>query len=142
MSERAAPVTRFARTPSGSSIAYQVIGDSEVSIVSVPPWPRTSRWRGSGRRFGECSRARIAVDAESNELVRVRMERVHRCASWRSRMSPHAGTPEQSSSTESVGVVAVRGFTLLGIDAGTTASLLLGFTRRLLLENPLSLLRW
>ena len=30
-------MTRFARTPSGSSIAYQVIGDGEVSIVSVPP---------------------------------------------------------------------------------------------------------
>jgi pimeloyl-ACP methyl ester carboxylesterase/DNA-binding SARP family transcriptional activator len=37
VSQRAAPVTRFARTPSGSSIAYQVIGDREVSIVSVPP---------------------------------------------------------------------------------------------------------
>ena len=31
------PATRFAKTPSGSSIAFQVIGDSEMSIVSVPP---------------------------------------------------------------------------------------------------------
>jgi len=37
MREHAVPTTRFARTPSGSSIAYQVIGESEVSIVSVPP---------------------------------------------------------------------------------------------------------
>jgi pimeloyl-ACP methyl ester carboxylesterase/DNA-binding SARP family transcriptional activator len=37
MLDRALPETRFARTPSGSSIAYQCIGDGEVTIVSVPP---------------------------------------------------------------------------------------------------------
>ena len=37
MRKHAVPTTRFARTPSGSSIAYHVIGESEVSIVSVPP---------------------------------------------------------------------------------------------------------
>ena len=31
------PDTRFALTPSGSSIAYQPIGDGDVTIVSVPP---------------------------------------------------------------------------------------------------------
>jgi pimeloyl-ACP methyl ester carboxylesterase/DNA-binding SARP family transcriptional activator len=31
------PETRFALTPSGSSIAYQCIGDSDLTIVSVPP---------------------------------------------------------------------------------------------------------
>jgi pimeloyl-ACP methyl ester carboxylesterase/DNA-binding SARP family transcriptional activator len=31
------PETRFALTARGSSIAYQVIGDGEVTIVSVPP---------------------------------------------------------------------------------------------------------
>ncbi|MFP5487118.1 MAG: alpha/beta fold hydrolase, partial [Acidimicrobiia bacterium] len=31
------PVTRFARTPSGSTIAYQVFGDGPVTITSVPP---------------------------------------------------------------------------------------------------------
>jgi pimeloyl-ACP methyl ester carboxylesterase/DNA-binding SARP family transcriptional activator len=35
--DRVVPETRFARTPSGSSIAYQVIGDGDVTIVSVPP---------------------------------------------------------------------------------------------------------
>ena len=37
MSDRAVPDTRFALTPSGSSIAYQSIGDGDVTIVSVPP---------------------------------------------------------------------------------------------------------
>jgi pimeloyl-ACP methyl ester carboxylesterase/DNA-binding SARP family transcriptional activator len=37
VADRPVPDTRFARTPSGSSIAYQVIGDGEVTIVSVPP---------------------------------------------------------------------------------------------------------
>jgi len=37
VSVHAVPTTRFAKTPSGSSIAFQVIGDREVSIVSVPP---------------------------------------------------------------------------------------------------------
>jgi pimeloyl-ACP methyl ester carboxylesterase/DNA-binding SARP family transcriptional activator len=36
-SERTAPETRFATTPTGSSLAYQVIGDREVTVVSVPP---------------------------------------------------------------------------------------------------------
>lgn len=31
------PETRFARTPSGSSIAYQIIGDGPVTITSIPP---------------------------------------------------------------------------------------------------------
>jgi pimeloyl-ACP methyl ester carboxylesterase/DNA-binding SARP family transcriptional activator len=31
------PETRFASTPSGSSIAYQCIGDRDVTLVSVPP---------------------------------------------------------------------------------------------------------
>lgn len=35
--DRALPETRFARTPGGSSIAYQCVGDGDVSIVSVPP---------------------------------------------------------------------------------------------------------
>jgi pimeloyl-ACP methyl ester carboxylesterase/DNA-binding SARP family transcriptional activator len=35
--DRALPETRFARTPGGSSIAYQCVGDRAVSIVSVPP---------------------------------------------------------------------------------------------------------
>ena len=37
MAEGVVPVTRFARTPSGSSIAYQVIGGGDATIVSVPP---------------------------------------------------------------------------------------------------------
>ena len=37
MSDRPVPETQFALTPSGSSIAYQVIGDGDVTIVSVPP---------------------------------------------------------------------------------------------------------
>lgn len=37
MPQRDPPVTRFAATTNGSSIAYQVIGDGAVSIVSVPP---------------------------------------------------------------------------------------------------------
>ena len=37
MLDRAVPDTRFALTPSGSSIAYQIIGDGDVTIVSVPP---------------------------------------------------------------------------------------------------------
>jgi pimeloyl-ACP methyl ester carboxylesterase/DNA-binding SARP family transcriptional activator len=37
MPDRAVPDTRFALTPSGSSIAYQSIGDGDVTIVSVPP---------------------------------------------------------------------------------------------------------
>jgi pimeloyl-ACP methyl ester carboxylesterase/DNA-binding SARP family transcriptional activator len=35
--DRALPETRFARTSGGSSIAYQCVGDGDVSIVSVPP---------------------------------------------------------------------------------------------------------
>lgn len=31
------PETRFARTTSGSTIAYQVVGDGPVTITSVPP---------------------------------------------------------------------------------------------------------
>ena len=37
MPDRALPDTRFARTPGGSSIAYQCVGDGDVTIVSVPP---------------------------------------------------------------------------------------------------------
>ena len=37
MADRSVPETRFATTPSGSSIAYQCIGDGDVTIVSVPP---------------------------------------------------------------------------------------------------------
>jgi pimeloyl-ACP methyl ester carboxylesterase/DNA-binding SARP family transcriptional activator len=37
MADRGTPETRFASTPGGSSIAYQCIGDGEVTIVSVPP---------------------------------------------------------------------------------------------------------
>jgi pimeloyl-ACP methyl ester carboxylesterase/DNA-binding SARP family transcriptional activator len=37
VSADAVPETRFAKTPSGSSIAFQVVGNGEVSIVSVPP---------------------------------------------------------------------------------------------------------
>lgn len=37
MPDRAVPETRFALTQSGSSIAYQSIGDGDVTIVSVPP---------------------------------------------------------------------------------------------------------
>ena len=37
MADRSVPETRFALTPSGSSIAYQCIGDGDVTIVSVPP---------------------------------------------------------------------------------------------------------
>lgn len=37
MADRSLPETRFALTPSGSSIAYQCIGDGDVTIVSVPP---------------------------------------------------------------------------------------------------------
>jgi len=37
MPNQAVPDTRFARTPNGSSIAYQSIGDGDVTIVSVPP---------------------------------------------------------------------------------------------------------
>jgi pimeloyl-ACP methyl ester carboxylesterase/DNA-binding SARP family transcriptional activator len=49
------PVTRFATTPSGSSIAYQIIGDGEVSIVSVPPMAQNIEmaweWPGIRRMF-------------------------------------------------------------------------------------------
>ena len=37
MPDRAVPDTQFALTPNGSSIAYQSIGDGDVTIVSVPP---------------------------------------------------------------------------------------------------------
>ena len=37
MLDQAVPDTRFALTPSGSSIAYQSIGEGDVTIVSVPP---------------------------------------------------------------------------------------------------------
>lgn len=37
MADRSVPETRFASTPTGSSIAYQSIGDGDVTIVSVPP---------------------------------------------------------------------------------------------------------
>ena len=37
MTDRVVPDTRFACTPGGSSIVYQVIGDGDVTIASVPP---------------------------------------------------------------------------------------------------------
>lgn len=37
MSPGSTPPTRFVRTPGGSSIAYQVFGEHDVCIVSVPP---------------------------------------------------------------------------------------------------------
>ena len=37
MADRSVPETCFATTPNGSSIAYQSIGNGEVTIVSVPP---------------------------------------------------------------------------------------------------------
>jgi pimeloyl-ACP methyl ester carboxylesterase/DNA-binding SARP family transcriptional activator len=37
MLDRAVPETQFALTPTGSSIAYQSIGEGDVTIVSVPP---------------------------------------------------------------------------------------------------------
>jgi pimeloyl-ACP methyl ester carboxylesterase/DNA-binding SARP family transcriptional activator len=52
---RSVPTTRFATTPSGSSIAFQVIGDNEVSIVSVPPMAQNIEmaweWPGVRRMF-------------------------------------------------------------------------------------------
>ncbi len=55
MSTEAVPATQFATTSSGSSIAFQIIGDRGVSIVSVPPMAQNIEmaweWPGARRMF-------------------------------------------------------------------------------------------
>src|SRR5262245_40389358 len=57
MSDRVLPETKFAVTPSGSSIAYQCTGDGDVTIVSVPPMAQNIEmaweWPAIRRMFEE-----------------------------------------------------------------------------------------
>lgn len=60
------PETRFARTPSGSSIAYQVFGEGPVTIASIPPLAQNIEmaweWPAIRRMFdGFASFARFVV---------------------------------------------------------------------------------